>query len=374
MILTNLDAVLEDGVLEDAVIEIDDGIIRDVRKRTNEAGVDLKGARVLPGFIDTHVHGTDDDDAMDADPEGIARISRNLLKEGTTAFLSTTMTMAEQDILAALSAIHQAEAPGARLLGVHLEGPFINEAYKGAQNPEYIVKGTPELFDRLNDAAGGRIRLVTLAPEKQDPSFLDYLQKAGVVVSMGHSDAKMADVKEAMERGVKRVTHCYNGMSKFHHRDLGLTGMALYEDELMAEVIADRIHTSAEALDFFAKNKPLDQITLVTDAIRAKNLPDGQYTLGGQPIHVKDGVSRLESGSIAGSTLHLNRAVRIMNESTRLDIVALARAASTNPARTLGIDDRHGTIEAGKAADLTVLDADFDVVATLVDGEFRYQR
>ncbi len=374
MILTNLHAVLEDRILDDAVIEIEAGRIKDVRKREKEEGIDLGGAYVLPGFIDTHVHGTDDDDAMDKDPEGIARISKNLLKEGTTAFLSTTMTMSEEDILAALESISSADSPGARRLGIHLEGPFINEAYKGAQNAEYIVKGSEELFRRMNSAARGEIRLVTLAPEKQDMAFLDYLDSEGIVISLGHSDAKAADVETAMAHGARRVTHCYNGMSKFHHRDLGLTGMALYEDALMSEIIADHIHTSPRALDMLAKNKPEDRITLVTDAIRAKNLPDGEYSLGGQKIHVKDGVSRLESGSIAGSTLHLNTALKNMLESTRLDLVQLAKAASTNPARTLGIDDAHGTIAPGKVADLTVLSSDFQVKRTMVDGEFRYER
>jgi len=374
MLLTNLKAVLPDQIMENAAIEIKDGFIKDIRPWKGESGTDLNGAYVLPGFIDVHVHGTNDDDAMDQNPEAIERISKNLLKEGTTAFLATTMTMSEEDIKKALRAISSASSPGARRLGVHLEGPFINEKFKGAQNAQFIVKGTPELIDAYNEAANGEIRLVTLAPEEQDTDFLDYLQAKGIVVSMGHSDASADDVRIAVNHGVKRVTHCYNGMSKFHHRDLGLTGMALYRDDIMAEIIADKIHTSPEALDFFAKNKPVDQMTLVTDSIRAKNLPDGEYDLGGQKIFVKDGVSRLEAGSIAGSTLRLNEGFRNMLETTRLGIVELAKAASTNPAKTLGIDDTHGTVENGKTADLTVLDKDFNVLKTMVGGDFRYER
>ncbi len=373
MLLTNLKAVLPDSIMENAAIEIENGKIVGVRPWNGEEGADLNGAYVLPGFIDTHIHGTDDDDAMDQDPAALERISKNVLQEGTTAFLATTMTMAQEDIEKALRAISSAKSPGARRLGVHLEGPFISETFKGAQNAKFIVKGSPELFEAFNEAANGEIRLVSLAPEEQDSAFLDYLVEKGIVVSMGHSDATADDVRKAIDHGVKRVTHCYNGMSKLHHRDLGLTGMALYRDDIMAEIIADKIHTSQEALDFFAKNKPVDQITLVTDSIRAKNLPDGEYNLGGQEIFVKNGVSKLKSGSIAGSTLRLNDGFKNMLESTRLGIVELARAASTNPARTLGIDDAFGTIEAGKTADLTILDEDLNVLKTMVEGEFRYE-
>jgi len=373
MIYKNIDIILKDRVIEKGFIEFDEGVIKNFGENTDVPGEDMSGHFIMSGFIDTHVHGTEDNDAMDGDPASIEKISDNLLKEGTTSFYATTMTMAEAKIEAALTAIAKADVKGAKLQGIHLEGPYINPDYKGAQSAEKILKGDKEQFFKWQKLSGDKIKIVTLAPERQDKAFLDALIKEGIVISMGHSSADTADFKRAYELGIKRVTHCFNAMPKIHHRDLGLAGMALLYDDVMCEIIADKIHTSEETLAFFTKLKPADKITLVTDAMRAKNLKDGTYDLGGQEVTVKNGVARTEEGAIAGSTLTLDVALKNMLESTQMGLIELSLTLSLNPAKELGIDNVTGSIDKGKAADLVVLDKTLKVKKTIVDGDVLFE-
>jgi len=376
MLFQDVDIVTEKSVLHDGYIRIENGKIKDFGRAeaAPAGGVSLDGMIVMPGFIDTHVHGTEGDDFSDGDREANDRISKNLLKEGVTAFLATTTTMSEKDILRALKAIKESSPFGAKNLGVHLEGPFINEKFKGAQNASHIRKGDMETFQKLQKAAGGKIRIVTLAPEMQDDSFLEALAKEGVTISMGHSDAKAEDVKKAMEKGIRRVSHCFNAMRGMHHRNLGLAGMALLTDGIMAEVIADNIHLSPDTLRLLEKTKGAENITLVSDAIRAKNLQDGTYTLGGLEVKVKEGVARLEDGALAGSTLTMDTALRNMKDATDARLPALTRMLSLNPAKTLKIDGETGSIAMGKAADLVFLDKDLSVKKTMVGGRIVFEQ
>ena len=341
--------------------------------------IDLpEDAVVLPGFIDLHGHGAFGCDTMDGTVSAIEAIAKAAAMEGTTSFLPTTMTQGVESILSSLSSVKEYMSTsnnlGARVLGVHLEGPFIAAAFKGAQPLEYIEAPDKKLFDAYNEAAGGEIKVVTLAPEIEGTDeLIKHLDKNGIVASIGHSAAKEADVLRAIEAGAKSVTHTFNAQSPFHHRDIGVAGSALLYDELNCEVIADLFHVSASALKLLVKSKPLDKITLVTDAMRAKWLSDGESELGGQRVYIKDGECRLADGTIAGSTLKMNHAIKNMVKSVGISLTHAVDLATANPARLLGIYHEYGSISVGKRADLAVLDSDFRVIMTIRDGEILYK-
>lgn len=332
-------------------------------------------AVVLPGFIDPHIHGAGGADAMDGTQEALATISRTLAAEGTTAFLATTMTESREAILRALRAVRDCgETPGARLLGLHLEGPFISADYAGAQPREYIAEPTVASFDEYMAASGGRIRIVTVAPEVAGAdTLIRHLADAGVVPSVGHSAAGVADVRRAIACGARSVTHTYNAQSPFRHREIGVAGSALLFDELNCEIIADGIHVSPEAIRLLVKNKPKDRVTLITDAMRAKGCPDGVSELGGQTVYVKNGEARLADGTLAGSVLRMNDAVRRMVEVIGLPLTEAVDLATKNTAKLLGISDSCGSIACGRRADFTVLDSRFRVLMTVVGGRIVYR-
>ncbi|MFH5881853.1 N-acetylglucosamine-6-phosphate deacetylase [Liberiplasma polymorphum] len=373
MLFKDVRIVTPNEVIEKGFIEIETDRIKDFGQITKPIdGVSLKGLTVMSGFIDMHIHGTASDDFMDANALGIKRISLNLLKEGTTSFLATTMTQDVKSINKALRVIGHTSCNHAKLLGVHLEGPFINKAYKGAQNENYIIKGTKELFDQFQQESNQLIKLVTLAPEVQDEAFLKYLVDQNIIVSMGHSASNSEDFKHAYNLGIKRVTHCFNAMPQIHHRELGLTGMALLTDDCMCEAIADGIHLSYDTLKLLHKVKQ-DNITLVTDSIRAKGLKDGVYDLGGQEVKVKDKIAYTTDNALAGSTLFMNQALKNMNDYVEKDLRVLTKYLSLNPAKQLGLTDI-GEIKKGNIADLVFLDDQFNVVKTMVNGEILYEK
>ncbi len=335
-------------------------------------------AIVLPGFIDQHIHGAGGSDGMDGTPNDIYTIATTVAKEGTTGFLVTTMTQSPENITKALSAVKDYIAnnieDGARVLGVHLEGPFIAAAFKGAQPLEYVAAPDTEVFDGYNEASGNSIRIVTLAPEVEGASeLIAHLTKKGVGSSIGHTGAKYADVAKAVELGAGNVTHTYNAQTALHHREIGTVGSAMLVDELNAELIADTIHVSVPAMKLLVKNKPHDKLTLVTDAMRAKGLPDGVSELGGQTVYVKNGEARLEDGTLAGSVLQMNRAVQNMVEKVGVPFTTAVDFATINPAKNLKIDKDAGSIAVGKRADFTVLNDKYDVLLTVRGGKIIYQ-
>ena len=333
---------------------------------------------MLPAFIDTHVHGAGGADAMDGSREALSVIAETLAKEGTASFLATTMTQSPENIIRALSAVkeYMSAAPdtGAKILGVHLEGPFIAEKFKGAQPLEYVAAPDIKVFEKYNEAAGGAIKIVTMAPETEGAEdFIKYLAKNHIIASIGHTAAKYADVERAVAAGAKNVTHTYNAQSPLHHRDIGVVGSALLIDGLQTEIIADTIHVSVPALKLLVKNKPADKVTLITDAMRAKGMPDGESELGGQKVFVKNGEARLIDGTLAGSVLRMNAAVRNMVLKAGVPFERAVDFASLNPAKELGIADKKGSIAPGKDADFTVLDGEFNVLMTIRAGKIIYR-
>jgi len=334
-------------------------------------------AIVVPGFIDRHIHGAGGADAMDGSEAALQTIASTLVEEGTTGFLATTMTQSKENVLRAMGAVkayRAGEHTGARVLGVHLEGPFLSSRYKGAQKEEYLCPPSREIFDELNEASGNSIRAVTVAPEEAGAiELIKYLSGKGIEVSIGHTAASYEEVQRAIDAGAGSVTHTYNAQTPLHHREVGTVGAALLSDELTCELIADKIHVSVPAIRLLLKCKPKDKVALITDAIRAKGLGDGESELGGQPVYVKNGEARLRDGTLAGSVLRMNEAVKNLVLSGGATLSRAIDSATIVPARSLRIDGECGSIAVGKRADFTVLDPAFRVLMTIVGGEIVYR-
>lgn len=376
----NATVYLDGEGLKNCNLVFDDRILGVNTDISSAEVIDLpNGAMVLPGFIDEHIHGAGGSDAMDGTIEDLSIIAKTVAKEGTTGFLATTMTQSPENIKKSLSAVksYRANNPidGAEILGVHLEGPFIATAYKGAQPLEYVAVPDVKTFDEYDEASGNSIKIVTIAPEVDNADVLvKHLASKGIVASIGHSGAKNVDILKAIENGAKNVTHTFNAQSALHHREIGVVGSAILCDELNCEMIADGIHVSVPAMKLLFKSKPDDKLTLITDAMRAKGMPDGESELGGQLVIVKDGEARLKDGTLAGSVLKMNNAIKNCVEKVGLSIEKAVDCATINPARTLGIDNEVGSIKVGKKANFAVLDKDFNVVYTIRNGNIIYKK
>ena len=332
-----------------------------------------KGAVVVPGFIDEHIHGAAGSDGMDGTVRDISVIANAVVKEGTTAFLVTTMTQSVENIKKALSAVNEyieaKREDGAEVLGAHLEGPFISLKHVGAQPMEYVQAPSVEAFSVYEKASGGHIKIVSLAPETDGAKeLIKYLSDKGIVASIGHTDAKYSDIMEAKKCGATNVTHTYNAQTPLHHREIGVVGTALLDDDLYSELICDTVHVCPPAVRLLVKNKPDDKLILITDSMRAKHLPDGLSELGGQQVIVKNGEARLNNGTLAGSVLKMNDAVKNMVKVIGVDFCTAIDYATANPAKSLGMFSERGSIAVGKRADFAVLDEDFKVLKTIRGG------
>lgn len=375
--LKNVTAYIAGKGLIRTDIAIEDGKIAAIGKLDVEPIFETDGI-VLPGFIDEHIHGAGGADAMDGTEEALQTISEYVAKEGTTGFLATTMTQSPENIGKALKNVknvrEKGEYKGAEVLGVHLEGPFISPKHVGAQPLEYVAKPAPETFDKYNELSGGNIKIVTLAPEVEGGlDLVKHLKSIGVVASIGHTGAKFSDVEAAVAAGASNVTHTYNAQTPLHHREAGVVGAAMLFDELNCEMICDTIHVSVPAIKIFVKNKPHDKFTLITDAMRAKGIPDGLSELGGQQVFVKNGEARLADGTLAGSVLRMNVAIKNLVEKVGVSLTEAVDFASANPAKNLGLYDERGSIEVGKRADFAVMDKDFNILCTVVGGKVVYK-
>lgn len=334
---------------------------------------------VVPGFIDKHVHGANHSDAMYPHFDDILNIAKTVATEGVSTFLATTMTQTKEAITDALVTINdymkQDVKEGAQVLGIHLEGPFINAKYKGAQVESCIVDCDLDTFKHYEKVSGGNIKQVTLAYEQNGKELVKYLDKKKIVASLGHTAATAAQVKEAARYGATSVTHTYNAMSPLHHREAGVVGGAFVTDSLYCELIADLVHVCPEAIEILFRVKGKDKVVLVTDGIEAKHLTEGVYQLGGQDVHVKGNEARLESGALAGSTLKMNDALRnvksVMPKYSFTDVIDLV---TINPAKNLYVDHYKGKLQVGYDADFAVIDEDFNVYMTFSKGRQVYKK
>lgn len=335
-----------------------------------EAVLDVGEHIVSPGFINQHVHGCAGFDVMDDDSEALAAIAAAQARMGVTAFLPTTMTQPFAKIDAALERIGAArkQKGGAKVLGAHLEGPFIHLEYRGAHDARYIEEAS---FERLAPHADV-IRMATMAPECAPPPCIAACRRAGITLSIGHSGADYAAAQAALRAGFTQFTHVFNAMAPLHHRAPGAVGAAL-DSDAYCELIADNIHVHPALQRLLLVAKGTSRVILVTDSMRACLLQDGVYELGGQKVIVREQCARLENGVIAGSVLAMPDALRNFQAATRLDVEQLLRVATENPAKSIGCFAQIGSIAPGKAADFTVLQADFTVQMTIVDGTIVYQ-
>ncbi len=360
-------------------IGFEDGKITYIGDDANKIDEEVKvDGIVVPGFIDQHIHGAGGSDGMDGTESDIQIISETVAREGTTGFLVTTMTQSPENISKALGAVKdvmaKGEYKGAEVLGVHLEGPFISPKHIGAQPLEYVAKPSVEIFDEYDRISGGSIKIVSLAPEQEGGlELVEHLAKLGKVASIGHTGAKYEDVERAVKAGAKNVTHTYNAQTALHHREVGVVGSAMLFDELYSEAICDIIHLSIPAIKLLIKNKPHGKFVLITDAMRAKGMPDGISELGGQTVIVKGGEARLEDGTLAGSVLKMNVAVKNLVERVGVKFEDAIDYATRNPAENIGVIVDRGTIEVGKRADFAVLTDSFDVEMTVVGGNVVYK-
>lgn len=378
----NVNIVLEDQVVTGGVL-VEDGRIVSVVSKGAENGnslpadvlsIDGKGGWLLPGFIDMHVHGGFGGDFMNADSESYDRITRFHASHGTTGMLATTMTASKdaiEAVLHAVAAYQEAGMPYAPLIGVHLEGPFISEKWPGAQNPAYIIDPQLDWLQAWHEKHPGLIKMLTLAPERRGAlDTIAWMAENGIIAAAGHTDSYYKDIKSAADAGLTHAVHTYNAMRGLHHREPGTLGAVLTDDRIYAEIIADGEHVHPAAIALMLAAKPLDRVILVTDAIEAAGLPDGEYGLGGLAVVVKNGTARLREGNnLAGSSLTMIKAFRYMLDNTKLDIVKVSRLASGNPARELRIFDQTGSIAEGKYADLVLTDAELNVEQTWVRGQ-----
>ncbi|MDP4144576.1 MAG: N-acetylglucosamine-6-phosphate deacetylase [Bacillota bacterium] len=367
---------LENGkilLFEDKIIDIiDEAFLEDYKKEQSIDDIELidaKGNYVSPGFIDLHIHGVGGCDTMDGSIEALAVISRILAKSGVTTYLPTTMTMGKEAIYQALNVVREAigkDLGGAKVLGAHMEGPFINEIYKGAQSEKYIVDPSFEFIKEYLDV----IKILTLAPEKdEDHKFIkEVKQKTNIVMSIGHTNADYEEAEEAIKAGISHATHTFNAMTPFNHRRPGVVG-AIFNNNVSCEVIADTIHVHPAIFQLLVKIKGKENVVLITDCMRAGGMKEGKYDLGGQDVFVKNSSARLEDGTLAGSILSLNSAIKNMLEHTNLDINEVVAMTSLNPAKVLQLEASKGSLEKGKDADITIFDEAGNVYMTIVEGK-----
>ena len=339
--------------------------------------IDAGGCYVSPGLMDLHIHGYLNEDASDGSAEGIRLIAKALLENGVTSFLPTTMTVSWAEIEAAFDVIRalkkesgQPGFEGAQVLGAHAEGPFINPKRKGAQSEEAILPPDADKVLRHKDI----IRILSMAPEM--PGGLEMIksvtEQSDIVVSIGHTNASFEQALEAIEAGASYITHLFNAMSPLNHRNPGVVGAAL-QTPVTTELIADTFHVHPGLFAFLHGLKQ-DKLVLVTDCTRAGGLGDGEYTLGGQRIFVNGIQCRLADGTIAGSVLKLNEAVRNLRGHANLNTAQAVAAASLHPAFAIGAQDKKGSLEAGKDADIVLFDRDMNARAVYIAGRLRYKK
>ena len=359
-----------------AQLELEDGIIKEIYPyNEKEVTKDYGDLRILPGFIDIHCHGAYGFDTNDANSEGLRKWAKGIVDEGVTSFLATTLTQSEEVLTNAVSNVAKVVEEGyegAEILGIHFEGPYLNKAHKGAQPEEYCVKPDIEQFKRYQKAAHGLIKYITMAVENdEDYALTKYCSQNNVVVSIGHSNATYEQAVQAYAHGARSMTHVYNAMTPFTHRANGLVGGALRIRNMYGEIICDGNHSTLAALNNFFTSKGPDYSIMITDSLMCKGFPVGtKFDFGGQEVVIyPDGSAHLvEAGNLAGSTLNVNKGLKILIEDALVPVNYAINACTSNPARCLHVDDRKGTIGVGYDADLVVLDRDYEVVQTYCKG------
>ena len=378
MVIKNVKIVTLNKVIENGYIEIKDGLISNISSGDytgNEEEIDGLGKIAMPGFIDMHTHGSCGIDFMDANEEDYKVIEEAFYKEGITSFLATTLT-SDIDSMKRVSTVVKNvinEIPA--LVGVHLEGPYINKIYKGAQNEVFIREPSIDELHELIEASDANIRLITMAPEVNGSlEFIKEAVKHNITISAGHSNATFADLEKAIEAGLTNITHTHNAMSKHDHKNPGIVTAAFYFDELYTECICDAIHVHPNTLKTFYKIVGPDRFMIVTDALLAKHSTVDKFQLFNLDCTYRDGAFYLvEAGNLAGSALYMNHGLRNVKNICGASLVELAKVSSYNQAKSLHLNDR-GSLEVGKIADIVLMNENFDVLNVFKLGKEVYTK
>lgn len=372
MIIKNVKIVLKDRVIENGYLDIDDKVIKGVYEGEYsgaESAIDGKGKIAMPGFIDIHIHGSNNIDFMDASKDDYKVIAKGLYSEGVTTFLATTLTSDNDSLAKVCKAVKEAKNDVPSLGGIHFEGPYISAKHKGAQNEAFIRNPDINELKALQELSGNNVRYIALAPEKEGAmDFISEARKIGVVCSAGHTDATFNDVEKAIKAGLTNTTHTHNAMSGHHHRNPGVVTAAMYFNELFTEVICDGIHVCPNSIKTFYKIVGPDRFVIITDALKIKNSDVETFQLFGLDCVRKNGAAYLTSGPLAGSLLTMDKAIRNLRDWVNADLVSLAKISSTNAARSIGFDDR-GEILEGKLADIVLLNNDLTISEVYKEGK-----
>ncbi|WP_438449041.1 N-acetylglucosamine-6-phosphate deacetylase [Gorillibacterium sp. sgz5001074] len=374
-VVHNVQAVLPKGILPSASVWIREGAIERIDEgRTVDLHgclevIDGEGGLLVPGMIDVHIHGANGFDMMDGTEESIQQVSRACAATGCTSFLATSVSSSLEDLLSMVRSVRKVvgSEDGAKLAGLHLEGPYLNPKRKGMQNEKFLRHPDLLEMERILLEADGLIRMVTIAPELPGGlELVTYLKQKGIIVSIAHSDATYEEAKDAFKAGASHITHCFNGMCPIHHRNPGLIVAAFEEEHVSLQAIVDYVHLHPAIVRLMYRLKGADNMVLITDALQAMGLGDGRYLFGGHHVTVADGTARLQDGTLASSTVTMNQALRYAVE-LGISLPDAVRMASSTPASILGMNNT-GSIIPGLDADLVLLDKDYSVKWTMVKG------
>lgn len=378
-ILTGGTILSPDQTYVDHTLTIDDEKILEIVPRSSAPAstsnaIDVSGLFVVPGFIDVHVHGAMGFDTMDATSEAIQTMGDYFARHGVIAFLPTTVTASREDTHAAVmnAANSRPSSTGARSLGIHLEGPCLNYDFRGAQPPQHLRTADSREYKPWIES--GQVRLITVAPEVD--GVLDLIRagkQAGIEFAVGHTSATYEQVIAAVEHGLRQATHTFNGMPALNHRSPGALGAVLSDDRIWAQIIVDGVHVHPAIVKLLIKAKGIDRTVIITDAIRATGMSDGDYALGDQMVHVKDGIARTAAGGLAGSTLTMDQALRNVMEFANLSLAQALPMLTRVPAASIGVENQKGSLAPGFDADIVVLDRSYQVRMTIVGGKVVYQ-
>lgn len=375
--IINGSIILNDKIINDCALAFEDkilGIIPLDQIEENAEVIDANKGYIVPGLVDIHIHGYLGEDTSDGNADGIKKMANGIMKNGVTSWCPTTMTVSTEEINTALNTVRSLKEEsrdwdGAEILGVNLEGPFINPKKKGAQSEAHIKPLDAQFVIDNSDI----ISLATVAPEMEGgcEGIKEIRKNCDVKISIGHTDATFEETLAGIEAGATHITHLFNAQTPLHHRNPGVVGAALLKD-VYTELICDTFHVHKGLFELIAKTKG-DKLVLITDCTRAGGMPDGEYTLGGQKIFVNGIECLLEDGTIAGSVLKLNNAVKNLFDNTDIPLWDAVAAASLNPAKAIGVDDRKGSLEKGKDADIIITDRDFNIQKTIIGGKVKYE-
>ncbi|PGS40523.1 N-acetylglucosamine-6-phosphate deacetylase [Bacillus cereus] len=370
---------LEEMVTGPGFLEIKDGkfgVFSEARPEDTAEIIEYRGHWIAPGLVDTHIHGFRNHDIMDNSFGGLNQISVGLLSCGVTSFLPTTLTSSIESLNNVVEMIgaNYTKVQGAKIKGIFLEGPFFTEKHKGAQNTKYFCDPSVEMLKVWQELSNNAIKKIAIAPERKGAAeFIEYAVGEGIAVALAHSDATYEEAKQAVEKGASIFIHTFNGMSPLHHREPGMVGAAMNLKDVFAEIICDGHHVHPVSTNILMNIRSREKVVMVSDCMMAGGMPEGMYQLGEFPVKVKDGMARLENGSLAGSILQLKDAVKNVVEWGIASPEEAIYMASTAPAKSMQLDGECGKIAEGYDADFIVMTPEMDVTATYLDGVCRFQ-